>query len=152
SATPASAILVVNNASSPDSAPGVAGFDPAVTKPMGIVSFNTGQMIKNQLNQSVPVTVRLFRAADRDDAIDNQMVFHEFFHYVSNRRAGNASGLGNTQGRGMGEGWSDFNALLLTVRENDPLVASNPTWNGTYPIGAYPLGTAAFDGSVSQAY
>src|SRR5205823_5980536 len=43
---------------------------------------------------------------------------------------GNGSGLTNQQGRGMGEGWSDFYALsLLSEPGDDP--------NGVYAAGAY---------------
>ena len=55
----------------------------------------------------------------RDGAIDNAIVAHEWGHYLSNRLVGNANGLNANQSRGMGEGWSDFHALLLLVKAAD---------------------------------
>src|SRR5256885_11088030 len=44
---------------------------------------------------------------------------HELTHGLSNRLIGNASGLGGTQGGGMGEGWSDYFGLVLMRGPND---------------------------------
>jgi hypothetical protein len=81
-------------------------------------------------------------ALDRDGALDNQIVAHEWGHYLSNRLVGNANGLTNDQGNGMGEGWGDFLALLLTVRPEDASLPGTP-FGGTYTSGAY-----AIDNSV----
>ena len=136
----------------PAGAVNITGFVPANTKPFGSVSFNNGQLIKAQLAAGQTMTARLFRAADRDGGIDNQIVFHEFFHYVSNRLVGNGSGLNTNHAAGMGEGWSDFNALLLTARENDTLVASNAEFNGTYALATWATSGVRFDGAPNNGY
>ena len=67
---------------------------------------------------------------NRDGDLDHDVVLHELTHGLSNRLIGNAFGLTNQQGRGMGEGWSDFYALsLLSEPGDDP--------NGVYAAGAY---------------
>jgi hypothetical protein len=76
-------------------------------------------------------------AIDRDGSLDASVVAHEWAHYLSNRLISNAAGLTSTQSRGMGEGWSDFNALLLMVRPEDAAVASNATFNGVYGEGNF---------------
>ncbi len=73
----------------------------------------------------------------RDGSLDAHVVSHEWGHYLSNRNIFNAAGLGNQQGRGMGEGWADFVALLTTVRAEDTSVPSNATWNGVFPLVPY---------------
>src|SRR6185369_11102008 len=73
----------------------------------------------------------------RDGTIDNQIVAHEWGHFISNRLIGNASGLSNQVGRGMGEGWADFHAMLLTVRPEDALAAANANWGGVYALAGY---------------
>ena len=73
---------------------------------------------------------------ERDSSLDGTIVSHEWGHILSNRLIGNGSGLGNNQGRSMGEGWSDFNAMLMIVRPEDAAVASNNNWSGTYSTGA----------------
>lgn len=67
---------------------------------------------------------------DRDSSFDQMVVLHELTHGLSNRLIGNATGLGGTQGRGMGEGWSDWVALTLLATEGD-----DP--DGTYPAGQF---------------
>jgi MYXO-CTERM domain-containing protein len=37
----------------------------------------------------------------------------------------------------MGEGWADFHALLMMVREGDINVPSNANWNGVYAMSEY---------------
>jgi Fungalysin metallopeptidase (M36)/FG-GAP-like repeat/Fungalysin/Thermolysin Propeptide Motif len=67
---------------------------------------------------------------DRDGDLDADVVIHEHTHGLSNRLHGNASGLGSTVSRGMGEGWSDFYAHAMLSEPNDPI-------NGIYTTGAY---------------
>lgn len=65
-----------------------------------------------------------------DGGLDNTVVIHELTHGLSNRLHGDGFGLFNDMSRGMGEGWSDFFALSLLSRPNDPL-------DGIYTIGSY---------------
>jgi len=85
----------------------------------------------------VHVTMRRESAVDRDGGLDNEIVAHEWGHYLSNRLIANGSGLTSTQSRGMGEGWSDFLALLFVARAEDSAVASNTTFNGAYAAAQY---------------
>ncbi len=63
-----------------------------------------------------------------------QIVAHEWGHYISNRLVGNANGLINNQGRSMGEGWADFHAMLMTVRDEDRNVPGNSQFQGVYAM------------------
>ena len=38
---------------------------------------------------------------------------------------------------GMGEGWADFHAMLLTVKAEDVSVAANADWAGTYSVADF---------------
>ncbi len=70
---------------------------------------------------------------DRDSDLDNGVIIHEYGHGISNRLTGgaaNSNALSDIQSRGMGEGWSDFFALMLQQRPTD-------TQNGGYGIGTY---------------
>src|SRR6185369_4402601 len=62
---------------------------------------------------------------------------HEWGHVLSNRLIGDANGLVTNQAGGLGEGWSDFVALLLTTRPDDPDKPGGAGWSGVYPSGAY---------------
>ena len=150
--TAARATIMVYTAGSPNTVLTIYGYLPAVTDSVLSVSWNTAQVIKAQIAASQPATVRVVRVGDRDGSVDQTIVFHEYFHYVSNRLVGNASGLANNQGGGMGEGWSDFNAMLLQVRQDDTAIPSNATFNGTYTIGSYVTSGVPFNGAVNQGY
>jgi len=67
-------------------------------------------------------------AAFRDGALDNSIITHEYTHGISNRLTGGPSSVGclsptfdhpNQEAQGMGEGWSDYVALILTARPGD---------------------------------
>jgi uncharacterized repeat protein (TIGR01451 family) len=145
-------IMVFTSApASAGSVANITNFVTSLTKPVVTISWNTGQLIKTQL-ASAAVTARLYRAADRDGALDNQIVAHEWFHYVSNRLIGNGTGISTNMSAGMGEGWSDFNSLMLTVRADDTLTPSNTSFNGAYAIATYATSGVPFDGSANQGY
>jgi Zn-dependent metalloprotease len=79
---------------------------------------------------------------DRDSDFDNGIIAHEYGHGVSNRLTGgpaNSSALNNQQSGGMGEGWSDFFALMLTQRPTD--LPGDRYGIGTYAINQPPNGT-----------
>ncbi len=149
----AAGIVLVNLSGWPDTLFSPSDSMPGFATPVMTITFNGAASIKAQLSAGNPVMGQMLRDAlrDRDGTIDNQIVAHEWGHYLSNRLIGNASGLGNNQGRGMGEGWSDFVALMLLVREEDAATPSNATWNGIYPIGTYAVG-GGVDGGTNSAF
>src|SRR5262249_9789439 len=72
---------------------------------------------------------------NRDGDLDNGIIIHEYGHGVSNRLTGgpaNAHALHALHSGGMGEGWSDWWALMFTQRATD-------TQNQARPIGTYAL-------------
>jgi len=130
------AVLVANSASAFGS---MGGADATITIPSYITTQANGNAIKAQIATPTTVNVTLRRDAgiDRDGTIDNQIIAHEWAHYLSNRLIGNASGLSTTQARGMGEGWSDTSSMILTVRPDDITVPSNANWAGVYSLAGY---------------
>jgi hypothetical protein len=133
----AGVILANNRAGGPPGLGGDSTITTVITIPTLSVSQADGNTIKAALAGTVTAHMLLQFAPDRDGTMDIQIMAHEFFHYVSNRLVGDALGLDNSQGGGMGEGWSDFNAMLLTVRPEDALVAGNDKYQGAYPLSAY---------------
>jgi hypothetical protein len=134
----ATAVLILNNAAGGIS---MAGDDPTIGIPVLAVSLTDGNAIKAQLAIPTPVSVRLARqsAVQRDGALDNSLIAHEWGHYISNRLIADANGLVANQAQGLGEGWADFHALLLLVKEGDRLLPANANFNGTYAETAFPL-------------
>lgn len=83
----------------------------------------------------------------RDSSFDNGVIIHEYAHGLSNRLTGgpsNSNALSATQSKGMGEGWSDFFALMLLQRPGD-------TQGGAYSMGTYPLGQASSGAGIRRA-
>ncbi len=139
----AKGIIVVNVASSADPAiaPFMGGTD-SVTSPVRIpalsLAFADGSALANAaMAGTVSVRMRRPPVVDIDGALDAAIVAHEWGHVLSNRLVGNGSGLATNQARGLGEGWSDFVALMLLARPDDVETAAGKGFAGVYPKAAY---------------
>lgn len=127
------AVLIANNATglTPNPLGSTDGFDTGDLPVEGITQ-EAGSQLKTLLARR-RVSVRMFRLTESvDGTLDNAVIAHEWMHHVSNRLIGDALGLINQQGRSMGEGWSDFSALLLTVRASDRQVSGNNQYQGFF--------------------
>ncbi|HEX8409233.1 MAG TPA: M36 family metallopeptidase, partial [Thermoanaerobaculia bacterium] len=147
-------ILVVNYSTWPDTLFNLSETVPGFNKPVLTMSWNGAAPMKEQLASSNTVTATMARpstAIDRDGTLDNQIVAHEWGHYLSNRLIGNAAGLSTLQSRGMGEGWSDFLAMMLTVRADDTANPTNANFNGVYATGTY-ADSGGPSGGTNQGY
>lgn len=113
----------------------MTGSDSSITIPSILVESATGTSI---LSKMASATVNVTLKDDKqqyvyiDGDLDNGIIIHEYGHGVSNRNTGNgysclSSSNSNEQ---MGEGWSDFFALMLTNRPGDN--ASVPRGIGTF--------------------
>ena len=77
----------------------------------------------------------------RDSSLENGIITHEYGHGVSTRLTGgpaNSNSLDSLQSGGMGEGWSDWWALMLTQRATDLATDARPM--GNYALGEGPTG------------
>ncbi|MFO0592447.1 MAG: M36 family metallopeptidase [Polyangiaceae bacterium] len=95
---------------------------------MGITQAD-GTTLKNLLSsgQAVTVTMASNGAPQRDGSIDNDIVFHEWGHYMHQRLVA----CGSNECGGESEGWGDFSSMLQKVREGDNVTT------GTYACGIY---------------
>ena len=78
--------------------------------------------------------MQMYVCGSRDGDLDNGVIIHEYGHGISNRLTGGpgASGcLGNTEQ--MGEGWSDYYGLMLTMQTGD--AATDARGIGTWLVG-----------------
>jgi hypothetical protein len=117
----------------------MSGEGPDVTIPAVSITREDGQRLKDAAAATVEVRLRRVPDDDRDGALDFTIAAHEWGHYLSNRLIGDALGIGNFQGGGMGEGWSDFVALMLQVRDSDRNVPGNEQFQGVYSVGGYAM-------------
>ena len=131
------AVIVVNNIDDGTPSP-MGGSDDTVTIPNMGVTFSSGAAIYARLAARETVTITMFDDQTfKGSSWDNGIVAHEWGHYISNRLIGNASGLINQQGNSMGEGWSDFHALLLLSEANDATIAGNEMFGTGYAVTSY---------------
>ena len=75
-----------------------------------------------------------YTTPNRDSDLDNGIIAHEYGHGISNRLVGgpaNTSCLGNAEQ--MGEGWSDYFGLVMTMEPGD--LGTDPRGVGTYVLG-----------------
>ncbi|MDP3237855.1 MAG: M36 family metallopeptidase [Myxococcales bacterium] len=122
---------------------------PNTTIPAMSLTRMVGASLRTAINAAAnPIAVTLFRQAtiDRDGTLDNAIIAHEWGHYISNRLIGDGNGLSARQSAGMGEGWSDFHALLMMVRADDLNVPSNANWMGTWAVGGYTTAATSAQG------
>jgi len=111
---------------------GGLGGDPVQAQAQDSSAFNNANFTAPADGTAPRMQMYIFDgpSPNRDGDLDHEVVLHELTHGVSSRLIGNAAGLTNQQGRGMGEGWSDFYALsLLSEPGDDP--------NGVYAVGGY---------------
>ena len=131
-------IILLNNAAG-NTAPSPGGADPSIKIPLLGISLEDGAKLKAALAAG-PVSATLKRGAEtmRDGTIDNTIVAHEWGHYLHHRLVQCSSASCN----GMSEGWGDFVALMLSVRENDTFEDGK-----TYALSQYATAGFGRDGS-----
>jgi hypothetical protein len=84
--------------------------------PAAFVAQSTGQLLFD--NEPAEGFVR--SALNRDSDLDAGVIVHEYGHGISNRLTGGPSAAGCLTGdEQMGEGWSDYYGLMLTMNEGD---------------------------------
>jgi len=79
-------------------------------------------------------TMQMYVCGSRDGDLDNGVIIHEYGHGISNRLTGGPAAsncLNNTEQ--MGEGWSDFFGMIMTIEPSDAGVDSRGM--GTWLIG-----------------
>jgi large repetitive protein len=125
------AIIVNNAAGAPPFVMGPGPTNPSI--PVVMVSLEDGLALKAALG-SGPLSVDLDRSvsAQRDGSLDNLIVAHEWGHYLHFRQAQGGSNMFYAQS----EGWADFVALHLALREGDALQSAYPM--STYSTVQFP--------------
>jgi extracellular elastinolytic metalloproteinase len=101
-------------------------------------------------NPTMNMYLWTFNTPRRDGSLDNGVPIHEYGHGISNRLTGgpaNSFCLRTSESGGMGEGWSDTFAFILTQNGTE-------TRESDYALGAYvynnPKGIRAYKYSTSM--
>ncbi|MEW5742756.1 MAG: myxosortase-dependent M36 family metallopeptidase [Myxococcota bacterium] len=127
-------VIIADNQTS--SNPPTLSGSGSTTIPAVSVTRATGQSLRG-MPAGTTVTLTRTATVDRDGTLDNAIVAHEWGHYISNRLIGDGNGISNLQAVGMGEGWGDFHAILLTVKAEDAMLPNNANWGGVYGMAGY---------------
>ncbi|MDG4650815.1 T9SS-dependent M36 family metallopeptidase [Chryseobacterium arthrosphaerae] len=115
---------------------GMGGADNTITIPTIMVGLSEGQFLVNDLNNGIVGNATLRTdAVFKDASLDNGIISHEYGHGISNRLTGTGSNCLSfiSSNEQMGEGWSDFFALMITTKPGDN--ASVARGIGTFASG-----------------
>ncbi|UZT97671.1 T9SS-dependent M36 family metallopeptidase [Chryseobacterium fluminis] len=134
----ADAVLVYNDAATGNTIGAMFGTDNTIAIPSLSISNDEGEFIKGKLSANIPVSLTIRADTKYDGSFDNGIVTHEYGHGISNRLTGDGYSCLNPSEdyEQMGEGWSDFFALMLTNKPGDN--ASVARGLGTYALGQQP--------------
>ncbi|EPX59891.1 hypothetical protein D187_002635 [Cystobacter fuscus DSM 2262] len=137
----ASGVLILNN--TPGDPPPKMSNDNAsivVKIPVLSVTYEDGAALKQAVARQSPLTATLRRAViNRDGTLDNTLVAHEWGHYLHQRLMTSCTSI---QCLAMSEGWADFIALHMMLREGDSLEGSY----AVAPFASVALGNSAYFG------
>jgi extracellular elastinolytic metalloproteinase len=116
----------------------MGGTDNTITIPAVMVSYETGVAMKDILAANTTLNVTMAAGIRIDGDLDNGVIAHEYTHGISNRLTGGPSRvtcLNNAEQ--MGEGWSDYLALMVTTNWTAATIndGSNLRTIGTYVLG-----------------
>lgn len=83
--------------------------------------------------------MQMYVCGDKDGDYDNLVIVHEYGHGISNRLTGGPAASGCLQNtEQMGEGWSDFYGVIMTIEPGD--TGTDARAVGTYLFGQGPGG------------
>lgn len=130
------AVIVVNNVPGAPIAMGPGDVGGSVTIPSLMVNQADGEAIITALSGGATINATIVDAGpyNIDGTLDNGIIAHEYGHGISNRLTGgafNTNCLFNDEQ--MGEGWSDYFGLILTMKEGD--TPGQRRGIGTFAIG-----------------
>ncbi len=131
------AVIIMNN--DPEGGlVNMSGEDDRITIPALFISFETGSLMLDKLQNNQSVFVELAKdenTARYDGSFDSTIIVHEIGHGLSVRLTGGKQSATCLQSaEQMGEGWSDFLALMVQVKDSDS--GEMPKGIGSFALGA----------------
>ena len=102
------------------------------------LSYEDAENVLASLDAGNSVTFDVVVKTDQNhSAFDTSIVSHEWGHYLTNRLIHNGFGLMQWQGASLGEGWSDFIAMMLQLKESDRNILGNELFQGDNPMSTF---------------
>jgi len=130
------AVIITNNVPGAPIAMGPGAMGGQVTIPSLMINQANGDAIIAALEggQTINATIEDAGPYMIDGTLDNGIIAHEYGHGISIRLTGGAFNSGClSNDEQMGEGWSDYFGLILTMKEGD--TPGQRRGIGTYVIG-----------------
>jgi len=143
----AGAVGVIQYHPSSNTPIGMGGTDATITIPTIMVGMTEGQFLVNDLTNGIVGNATIKTdAVYKDASLDNGVISHEYGHGISNRLTGTGSSCLSyiSSNEQMGEGWSDFFALMMTTRLGD-------TSSMARGVGSFVSGQATTGGGIRPA-
>lgn len=138
--------VIIADSIAAGSPPPMGGTDNTITILSCSITQADGVTLKNAIQAgTVNATINADISIQLDGDLDNGVIAHEYGHGVSTRLTGgpaNSSCLGNAEQ--MGEGWSDYLALMVTTNW------TNAQANDVRGIGTYVAGQAPTGGGIRE--
>lgn len=132
------AVIVVNN--TPSDPTSMVGGGSTLDIPSIMIYQSDGEAIITALENGETINVSLRDDGSgndpfqRDGDLDNVVIAHEYGHGISNRLTGGPSNSACLQNQEqMGEGWSDYFGMVLTMKTGDTGIG--PRGVGNYVLG-----------------
>lgn len=101
----------------------LGGTDATITIPTIMIGKTEGEYLVSQITagEIINTTLQTDLSGFRHSSLDNGIIAHEYGHGISNRLTGQGYSClsASNSVEQMGEGWSDFFALMLTTRPGD---------------------------------
>ncbi len=128
----------------------MGGTNNNITIPAVSITLKDADSLKSFLNAGITVNATLqadTTAPQLDGDIDNSIISHEYMHGISGRLTGgpNKSTYCLQNKEQMGEGWSDYMALMMTT---DWTTATPTDGALPHPIGNYAFGLPTTGGGI----
>ncbi|MEJ7729512.1 MAG: M36 family metallopeptidase [Polyangiaceae bacterium] len=129
-------VILYNNAAGPAPQMGSGGLGGVTIPVLSVSDVDGAALIAALANGPVTATLQRTTGVQRDGDLDNHLIAHEWGHYLHHRLVS----CGQLQCGEMSEGWGDFVALTMMLRESDDLQ------------GAFPFSYYAGGGMTDAAY
>ena len=130
------AVIMVNNVEGEAITMAGGAVGDQVTIPLFMVNSIDGEaIIAELLNETINATINGVTVGPMIDAsLDNEIIAHEYGHGISNRLTGGGNNTGClNNAEQMGEGWSDYLGLIITMKVGDQ--ADDGRGMATYSAG-----------------
>jgi len=134
------AVIMINNV--PGAPINMGGTGPNITIPSIMISLSDGTPILNKLQNNDIINVTLVNNGpyEIDGDYDNGIIAHEYGHGISNRLTGGRNQVNCLfNDEQMGEGWSDWVGLMMTMKPGD--TGTQARGYGTFAISQPTSGT-----------